>query len=248
MKRTKAERQAAMKKPPASEGVAERIEQSLKAKATAPPPPMRPAPAIGMVWSAANGGGRRRYIAIVDREPGAVLSHEVTEAGLRVTDATAKREPFRTALEGGDTMPSAYRYEPTITPSNTLAEPSPNSAPEAQESTMSANPKPAVVAAAKKLTSSKKAHSLKVVPAAPAKKAAPAPKATAKKVASPKAAPKAHRAAVADKEIDGLVKGVLAKHPTFGRSKVIAALRASGHGLGRSQGELISKAVAKHSK
>ena len=157
--RTKADRQAeqraryeASKVAPAADGLAERMEASLAAKAAKAPPPAvpnddekvipgvagkveaaiaakihaadtpapRPAPAIGQVWSAQkNGEGARNYIRIVAIENGFALSVRITEGGVRIITEVLKREALRSALVGG-VMPSCYRYEPTVSETETL--------------------------------------------------------------------------------------------------------------------------------
>lgn len=110
----------------------------------------RPVPAAGQVWSAVNGGGRRRYIRIAQvrlrkTDDAYVNRVEILPDGTRAPGAIAKDYFVRCRLVRGE-MPPEYTFEPAITASTTTdltnhhAREGTDSAAEAQETTMSANP------------------------------------------------------------------------------------------------------------
>ena len=113
---------------PKSEGLAERIETSLKTKAEPPAavPVARPTPASGQVWSAASpkAPDGRRYIRIVaverptDAENGHASAVEIAKDGTRLRPALLKGEHLRCTLIAGE-MPATHRYEADLTASTT---------------------------------------------------------------------------------------------------------------------------------
>ena len=219
-----------------------------KPVATVPPPPMRPLPASGQVWSTATPKGRR-FIAILGVEQGAAESIEVTPEGVPVADNVLRGRALRTALDSGE-LPFAYRYEPTVTSVDTTPDEGTSRAARRKENPMSTNhaettPTPETKPTTKKVPNLNTPRGVpangvltdptpkaaKVAKPKAAKKAKPAPKATAKK-AAPKAAPKAKATKserITDEKVKAFMVAFLKKEgDEANRSTAIKAFRDAG--------------------